>query len=129
MSRADSDALAQRMVPLAAELVCAVHDHDADAVADVMERRRCDLPAVAVVLAAMVDPDRTTEETLAWSGWHADPVEHLRAAHRQFQRAKQAGIPAVRWVTDGERQYQRAKKADARRRAAAGDLTTTAVHP
>jgi len=56
------------LVPLAAELIGSVRDFGPDAVADVLSRvpdGRHD--ALAVILAAMVDPDRTPGELLCWT--------------------------------------------------------------
>jgi hypothetical protein len=63
MSPEQADAL----VPLAAELVGTVRDYGPDAVADVLARvpeGRHD--ALAVVLAAMVDPNARPQQLLAW---------------------------------------------------------------
>lgn len=61
--------LVDDLVPIAAELVGTVRDYGPDDVAAVLARvpqGRHD--ALAVVLAAMVDPDRTAYELLAWTG-------------------------------------------------------------
>lgn len=63
-----SDLLAEHLVPIAARLVGTVRDEGADAVADLLREvpgGRFD--ALSVVLAAMVDPDRTPRELLAWT--------------------------------------------------------------
>jgi hypothetical protein len=60
--------LADELVPIAAELIGCVYQHGPDAVASVLARvpdGRHD--ALAVVLAAMVDPTRTVRELLAWT--------------------------------------------------------------
>ena len=69
-----SPAEAEALVPLAAELVGTVRDFGPDAVADVLARvpaNRHD--ALAVVLAAMVDPDQSPSNLLAWTT--AGPVQ------------------------------------------------------
>lgn len=61
-------AFADALVPLAAELVGVVRDYGPDDVAEVLARvpdGRHD--ALAVVLAAMVDPDSSPRELLAWT--------------------------------------------------------------
>lgn len=67
--------LAEQLVPVAARLVACVHDEGPQAVAaalaSVPDGR---LDALAVVLAAMVDPDARPSELLAWT-WF-DPVQH-----------------------------------------------------
>lgn len=63
---------AEQLVPLAAELVGSVRDFGNEVVADVLARvpnGRHD--ALAVVLAAMVDPDARPSELLSWT---SDPV-------------------------------------------------------
>lgn len=60
--------LADALVPLAAELVGTVRDYSPEDVAEVLARvpdGRHD--ALAVVLAAMVDPDARPSELLAWT--------------------------------------------------------------
>lgn len=64
-----AEELAEDLVPIAAELVGTVRDYGPDDVLAVLSRvpgGRHD--ALAVVLAAMVDPDRTAHELLAWTG-------------------------------------------------------------
>jgi hypothetical protein len=79
--------LAESLVPLAAELVGSVRDFGPDAVADVLSRvpdGRHD--ALAVILAAMVDPDARPRELLAWTD--AGPVQSRSfepAVHRLAQ--------------------------------------------
>jgi hypothetical protein len=63
----DHEQLADQLVPLAAELVGTVRDYGPDDVAAVLARvpdGRHD--ALAVILAAMIDPDQTARELLAW---------------------------------------------------------------
>ena len=62
-----NEALAEALVPLAAELVGTVRDYGPSDIADVLARvpeGRHD--ALAVVLAAMVDPDARPHQLLAW---------------------------------------------------------------
>jgi hypothetical protein len=72
------DDLAERMVPVAMRVVGAVHDEGAGAVARALApltpQERI---AVTVVLAAMVNPDRTPSELLAWVDWDGAPVNML----------------------------------------------------
>lgn len=68
-----NDLLADALVPLAAELVATVRDYGPDDVAAVLARvpeGRHD--ALAVILAAMVDPDASPRQLLAWTG---EPVQ------------------------------------------------------
>jgi len=67
--------LVDALVPLAAELVGTVRDYGPDDVTAVLARvpdGRYD--ALAVVLAAMVDPDASQTELLAWTDWSPPPV-------------------------------------------------------
>src|SRR5690348_16183231 len=60
--------LADQLVPIAAELVATVRDCGPDDVAAILARvpgNRHD--ALAVVLAAMVDPDQSVRDLLAWT--------------------------------------------------------------
>lgn len=83
---------AERMVPVAAALVGAVHDGGPGEVAALLAGIPAhDRDALAVVLAAMVNPDRTVTELLAWVTWDENgrPLPHspdtsdwLTEAHR-----------------------------------------------
>lgn len=69
----EHEQLAETLVPIAAELVATVRDYGPDDVARVLARvpaGRHD--ALAVVLAAMVDPDARPSQLLAWTD--AGPV-------------------------------------------------------
>jgi DNA-binding NarL/FixJ family response regulator len=87
---------AEALVPLAAELVGTVRDFGPDAVAAVLARvpaNRHD--ALAVVLAAMVDPDQSPSNLLAWT--IAGPVQSRDAtpAHLTVKNVKSKA--AGRW--------------------------------
>lgn len=74
-TRAD---LAQALIPEAAYLAMAVRDRDPNEIAtrlNGLTRHR--LEALAVVLAAMVDPDRSLKEALAWVDFdeHGRPLQ------------------------------------------------------
>ena len=69
-----NETLVRELVPLAAELIGTVRDYGPEDVAAVLARvpaARHD--ALAVVLAAMVDPDQTPAKLLAWI--EAGPVQ------------------------------------------------------
>lgn len=71
----DAEALATELVPLAARLVGTVHEYGPDEVAAVLAQvpaGRHD--ALAVVLAAMVDPEATPSQLLAWLDGPAKPT-------------------------------------------------------
>lgn len=57
--------LAEQMVPVACQLAGAVRD-DPDQVGEILDDHTSNLPALAVVLAAMAPDDRTARELLAW---------------------------------------------------------------
>jgi hypothetical protein len=77
--------IAEELARIAAELVGTVHDFGPDVTARVLEKVPADqLPAFAVVLAAMVDPTRSVSDLLAWT---KEPVRS-----REF-------APKVSWPT------------------------------
>jgi hypothetical protein len=114
--------LADELVPIAAELVGTVRDYGPDDVAAVLARvpqGRHD--ALAVVLAAMVDPDRTAHELLAWTGGPVQsrdkppvgvslPREH--GTERGYQQHRHRGdLPACGPCLVAHRSHARAVKA------------------
>jgi hypothetical protein len=104
-------ALAAEMVPVATELVCAVHDHGVEEVAAVLAKvPRAHMVALTVVLAALVDPDRPISEALAWVTWdeHGKPLQRLVPVEPPVPPAQAArrfkppvGDPPV-WEWDGD---------------------------
>lgn len=69
-SPGDYGDLAETLVPVAMRMVGAVHDDGLPEVARVMSTvAACELHALVVVLAAMVDPERTAAELLHWVTW------------------------------------------------------------
>lgn len=111
--------LVQQLVPVGCRLVGAVRDRDADDVAHVLatvpDGR---LDALLVVVAAMVNPDRTARDLLAWAS-EEPPAEPSTArgfrsidtpepvpaddpaeppielpGEREFARLLEAGVPA-----------------------------------
>jgi len=82
--------LADELVPIAAELVGCVRDFGPDAVAAVLARvpeGRHD--ALAVVLAAMVNPDASLTELLAWTALpvHSRSFEPLELRPEKGRKA------------------------------------------
>ena len=83
MTPDDLGDLAETMVPVAQRLVGAVHDDGPGEVARALAGRSPqELYALIVVLAGMVDPNRTPSELLAWTNFAALPTrqESLFAA-------------------------------------------------
>jgi hypothetical protein len=81
--------LAEDLVPIAAELVGTVRDYGPADVAAVLARvpdGRHD--ALAVVLAAMVDPDAHPSDLLAWTT--AGPVRSRDGAPNPWERPRRA---------------------------------------
>lgn len=94
-----------------------------------------DIPAVLVVLAALVPDDQTVPQLLAWNrpihstsrantAWsvarHTVPVtDHIRALHAEHRRLRDSGQPIPQHVADAERIYQQTKKRGQRARTAA----------
>jgi len=136
MSPEERADLAEALVPVAAALIGAVHDEGAQAVARVLGVVAPEnLPALAVVLAAMVDPDMSPGDLLAWvtfgetashglsyseqiagrygvvlSKIPPDPrcweAALLRTCHAAAVHYRDVG-----WVLSGEREYQRRRMA------------------
>lgn len=84
--------LVDACVPIALNLVCVVRDEGPDAVeaalAEVPDGR---LDALCVVLAAMVDEDRTAHELLAWTDWSpprviGQPLPREHGTERGYQQ-------------------------------------------
>ena len=63
-------ALAERLVPVAAEFVGVVRDEDRDSVGRFLARLpRQERDALPVILAAMIPDDRTPADLLSWVTW------------------------------------------------------------
>jgi hypothetical protein len=88
----DRDRLAQRVVPVAAELACIVHgDGDAGAVQEFLDRlSRPEERALLVVLAAMVPVDQPMDDLLGWVSWAPPSRKPPEGANerRQEERAR-----------------------------------------
>lgn len=82
---------ADRLIPVATDLACLVHgDGDAGDIANLISSvKRPDVAALLVVLAAMVDVDRTTDEVLGWAAWEPRGLEPCGtvAARKRHRRA------------------------------------------
>jgi hypothetical protein len=133
--------LAEALIPAAAALVGAVHDGgkvEVQRVLDVIAPEN--LPAFAVVLAALVDPEKSIADLLEWVTFdeheqaaegmdhphqvadtygvkmpHGDPhnwdAATLRAGHAAAAHTRYQGVD---WVFAGEREYQRRRMATKR---------------
>jgi hypothetical protein len=121
-------------IPDALRLVDVVHGNgSADDVAHALQT--ADVPAVLVVLAALVPDDQTVNQLLAWNRplhstsrtnttWsiarRTVPVTpEIRALHAEHRRLRDSGQPVPQHVADGERAYQQVKKRGQRAKAAA----------
>lgn len=132
-----NEALAESLVPLAAELVGTVRDYGPDDVAAVLARvpkGRHD--ALAVVLASMVDPDESPANLLAWTtagpvqsrdngfidprdrwGRFSHPLPREHGTERGYQQHRSRGdMPACDDCRAAHREDEKARKA--RRKAA-----------
>lgn len=66
--------LAERMVPVAAALACAVREECADSIGEVLEPfSRQELYGLLVVLAGMVPVDQPVGDLLSWVTWRDAP--------------------------------------------------------
>lgn len=104
-------------IPGAMRLVMAVHDYDLPAAWDLLTD--ADLPALAVALAAMVNPDARPSQLLGWTRCPATPARQLMpcGTHAAYVRHKKRGEEADPRCLHAEREYQRDRKR--RTRAAA----------
>ena len=95
MTAPDTDEL----IDVAAQLVGSVRDYGPDVVASVLatvpEGRH---DALAVVLAAMVDPDRTPGELLAWLDEPTPSREFTPLAFRAAANPKRAEVQRLTWL-------------------------------
>ena len=88
----DRDRLAQRLVPVAAELACLVHgDGDAGTIQAFLDRLSVlQRHALLVVLAGMVPVDQPLEDLLGWISWNPPRRKPPEGANerRQEERAR-----------------------------------------
>lgn len=119
--------LAEAMVPVAAQLVGAVHDEGIVGVARILSIVKTeDMPALAVVLAAMVDPCRTVPELLEWVTWDdvAPAIDSDRAprlddprewadsrCHRLWREWRRVGAPRSYEARLGYMEWERRRRA------------------
>ncbi len=130
LPRRSQPALAQReralgAVPAALELVDAVRRWDRRDVQHLISQ--ADLPALCVVLAAMVDQDSSVTGLLEWTegqdesydGWSRAEVLD---AHAQWEACRVRGIEPPAEVREGQRIYDRVRRRAQRtaQRAAGG---------
>ncbi|MDG3012476.1 hypothetical protein G4X40_20255 [Rhodococcus sp. D2-41] len=102
----DDDRIA-RIDQTAVALVGAVRDRDPAEVRQLVAGLDpVDLAALAISLAAMVDPDRTVGQLLDWiEPDHPHDEDELRLAHAAYARGDRDS-----WTVRGERTYQRNRK-------------------
>lgn len=131
VSLAEREHLAETLIPVAADLICRVHDDGPEAtgalLASLSDEQRWALP---VVLAAMVPPDRPIADLLAWTTtWVAEPgdgpalPDHAAYAaglkpcgtHAAYVRHKKRGEPPCGRCRQAERAYQRNRNRQPRR--------------
>lgn len=112
--------LTARMVRPAGQLAWLVHGGGGQKdVTDLLESYATrELEALCVVLAAMVDPDKTTNELLAWTEQApteapARPLEP-HGTHAAFNRHRSNGTQPCPTCREGERTYQRLRARRAR---------------
>lgn len=74
--------LAERLLPVAARLACVVHgEGGATDVAHILRQLDvAELEALAVILAGLVDPERSVDDALGWVTWdeHGNPIQPAR---------------------------------------------------
>jgi len=114
---------AQRLLKVGLELVGVVRDHPRDVIADALGQIPAeDKDALLVVLAALVDTDRSASYLLRWvtfdeHGNYVGPVRRptglpgsVLAGHAAFTQAKKLGRPISDELLEAERAYQRSRK-------------------
>ena len=111
-------------LPTALQLVDAVHRADRIEIADILGD--ADLYALAVLLAAMVDDNRTLTELLGWTNdlrvrpigsprnRHASSLLQPCGTHAAFNRHRAKGEPICEACRIAERTYQRTRARDRR---------------
>ncbi|MEU1908435.1 hypothetical protein [Streptomyces hygroscopicus] len=107
--------LAEALLPEAAGLAVAVREETQEQIAARLHGLgRHELEALAVVLAALIDPDRRLKDALAWIDFdeHGNPLEATRqgnrtvgslARYRIEDRTKGVDVVAVERALSGER--------------------------
>jgi len=110
--------LAERLIPVATDLVIRVHDEGRDSAGQLLSSLTdTDRWALLIVLAAMVPPDAPVGDLLAWVTWNEHghppgrPARTLRpcGTHAAFVRHKARGEPPCAACIHAERAYQRAR--------------------
>ena len=103
MSAAAREALAERLLPAAAELACLVRDEGAAATgAFIAALPPGDRDALLVILAALVPGDRPFADLLGWVTWDGegrplDPAEPARRRYRRTAPLMPCGSLAAYW--------------------------------
>ena len=101
--------LAENLVPIAGQLVGAVHDEGVGAVARVLSQVHPDhMYALAVVLAAMVDPDSPPSELLGWVTW--DDVPAYRQDSLLSTACDSASSDPTEWTDEECKQRHRKQR-------------------
>lgn len=106
---------AQSAQGVAVALIGAVRDLDSPRIATLLDR--ADLPALAVVLAAMVPDDERLSDLLGWTAALPAPQPlgvQPHGTHAAFVRHWARSEPPCELCVHGERAYQRDRKRRAR---------------
>ncbi|WP_093803950.1 hypothetical protein [Streptomyces sp. Wb2n-11] len=101
MSAEERGDLAQALLPEAAGLVCAVREERPEQIAARLRGlSRYELEALAVVLAAIVDPDRGLKEALSWVDFdeYGEPTKYRPSTRRTVREAAPDVAPRGRGV-------------------------------
>lgn len=90
LTAAERGDLAEALIPEAGALAVAVREEPRKQIADRLKGlSRHELEALAVILAAMVDPDRPMKDTFAWVDFdeYGDPLPWMKPAKRTVREA------------------------------------------
>jgi hypothetical protein len=120
------DALAERLIPVAADLVERVREEGRESIGELLDSLSAlERHALPVVLAAMVPHDQRVADLLAWVPRPNPPRPSAARAgsqavrpcgtHAAFVRHKSHGEPACALCAEAERVYQRNRKLRARK--------------
>ncbi|MFJ8677298.1 hypothetical protein [Streptomyces sp. NPDC093589] len=91
--------LVEALLPDAAGLVCAVREETQEQItARLRGLSRHELEVVAVVLAAMADPDRGLRESFSWISFdeHGEPLRYPSKAARSIRETVSTALPHTR---------------------------------
>lgn len=125
----DRDAAAEYLAEVALELAVKVRENNPVAAMEWLRRQRIppgEWPALAVIMAAHIDVDRSQSELIGWA-LDVDDPGRWRAAKAAYERLRSAGLPIPLEVRQGESRYSTALRRAKARAASAQHSSKGAV--